>query len=238
MKAQPNWCPCATASHKQWSICSQSISCLEGTQWHIESALRPYAWWVEQLVAAEAGEGWLEACEQAGRYLAPCQELIAALADLLRRLAQASTVLEVCAGHGEMAAALARSGVAILATDADPPAGSSVVRMTARDALAQHRPRVVLGSFVPADAGVDEAVLACPSVQHYVVLNARIGGSLGSPSLWQPMGRPRGWTARPLPDIARWMITRHDVWLDAPKARLLAHGEAWLFGTAAGKSAV
>jgi len=173
------------------------------------------------------------ACERAGLYLAPCRELVAALAALLGRLARGGVVLEVCAGRGELAAALTEAGQGVLATDADPPAGSSVLRMTAGEALRRCRPRVVLGAFVPVDAGVDEAVLSCPSVEHYVLLNARIGGAFGSPALWR---RP-GWRAEPVAQIARWMITRHDVWLASPATRILTHGEAWLLSHGGGSAA-
>ena len=100
--------------------------------------------------------------------------------------------------------------------------------MSAQAALCHFRPVVVLGVFVPHDAGVDEAVLACPSVQHYVVVNARIGGALGSPSLWTAPG----WKSEPLHDVRRWVLTRHDVWLGhagKKDADILQHGEVWHF---------
>jgi hypothetical protein len=84
----------------------------------------------------------------------------------------------------------------------------------------------VLGSFVPFDAGVDEAVLNAPSVKRYLVLNARIAGVLGSKSLWNRSD----WRAIPQPDVFRWMITRHDVWIPADGPDTLSqHGEAWQF---------
>ncbi len=101
--------------------------------------------------------------------------------------------------------------------------------MSAPAALCHFRPAVVLGVFVPHDAGVDEAVLACPSVQHYVIVNARIGGAIGSPSLWNTPG----WKSKPLDEVRRWMITRHDVWLGHPgqeNGDILQHGEVWHLG--------
>jgi hypothetical protein len=220
-----------------------------------------------EIAAAEAGEGWLCACAEAGRFLLPSRQLVASLAELLCRLRQppdnssplapreesssrrsvtstlgdtgivpvsadhppdasaAWTVLEVCAGRGELAGALSAAGVPVVAADADPPPGSPVVRATAAAALRRWRPAVVLGCFVPVDAGVDDAVLACPSVRHYVVLGARLGGCLGSPALWQNLH----WAAEPLPGISRWMLTRHDVWLGAREKAILRHGEAWHF---------
>jgi hypothetical protein len=100
--------------------------------------------------------------------------------------------------------------------------------MSAQASLRHFQPAVVLGVFVPHDAGVDEAVLACPSVQHYVVVNARIGGALGSPSLWAAPG----WKCEPWDDVRRWVLTRHDVWLGhagREGSDILQHGEVWHF---------
>ncbi|NLX97211.1 MAG: hypothetical protein GXY83_13640 [Rhodopirellula sp.] len=176
-----------------------------------------------ELAAAERADGWLVACEEAGRFLVPCKELIAALRDVSRSL-QAERILEICSGSGELAASLAATGLAVVATDSAPVSNSAVERIEAGEALRRYQPSVVLGSFVPVDAGVDEAVLAFPSVKHYVLLGARLGGMFGSPALW----RTPGWTAAPLENVTRRMLTRHDVWLGRPEQPLLRHGEAWL----------
>jgi len=178
----------------------------------------------DRAAAAETRDGWLCACEDAGRFLALSRELVARLADWLRALS-AGPVLEVCSGSGELSEALRAAGVSVVATDAAAPAGSGVRHMPAHEALARYRPDVVLGCFVPGDALVDEAVLRFPGVEHYVVLGARIGGVLGSAALWR---HPR-WTARPLAHVARWMLTRHDVWIGDSDNRILQHGEAWHF---------
>lgn len=195
------------------------------------------------MIAAEQDAGWLAECDDAGRFLAVSRQLVDALADKLRQLAGDGPVLEICAGSGELARALTATGVRVQATDSQVGFGrrtgpehstdtaSHVLPMSAEAALHHFRPKVVLGVFVPFDAGVDEAVLACPSVQHYVVLNARIGGLLGSSALWQ---RP-GWRAEPLDAVGRWMLTRHDVWMgpvgqpDCSEPNILQHGEAWHF---------
>ncbi len=238
-----------------------------------DEALPSFARWRERLIAAEQGAGWLDECDDAGRFLAVSSELVDALSGTLRGLAGDAPVLEVCAGSGELARSLAFAGVRMQATDVEPvglgrrpgsdvghltngqvPSGGrdlSVLRMSAQAALRRFRPSVVLGSFVPFDAGVDEVILSCPSVRHYVVLNARIGGSLGSPALWQTSG----WQAEPLEAVQPWMLTRHDTWLgphqpgcsdyqprggtDLPAGQpqqpgwshtdLLRHGEAWHF---------
>jgi hypothetical protein len=112
-----------------------------------------------------------------------------------------------------------------VATDADPPARSGVEPASADEALRRYRPTVVLGCFCPVDAPVDAAVLGFPSVRHYVVLGARIGGLFGSEGLLENAD----WTAEPLEEVTRWLLTRHDVWLGGPGRRLLRHGEAWHF---------
>lgn len=192
----------------------------------------PTAWWRERLIAAEQGGGWLDACDDAGRFLAVSRELVQALAQVLRRLAGNGPVLEVCAGAGALVRPLAALGVRLEATDIQPPAGAAVLHLSARAALHRFQPAVVLGVFVPHDAGVDEAVLACPAVQHYVIVNARLGGALGSPALWHAPG----WKSEPLDDIRRWVLTRHDVWLGDSRPHggdILQHGEVWHFTRAA-----
>ena len=197
---------------------------------------------------AEQGIGWAAACAEAGRHVALNGPFVEALAEALRDVAQplhvaqpppaglfgpmdtgtaeggcATPVLEVCAGNGELADALRAEGVDVIATDVDPPAGSSVIAMSAAEALRRFRPAVVLGSFVPFDAGVDQAVLSTSSVEQYITINARLGGRYGSEALW----RRGGWESFALPDVARWMICRHDVWMG--EEALLRHGEVWRF---------
>lgn len=174
------------------------------------------------IAAAERGDGWLSVCEENGRFWVPTREFVAALAGLLGPLSD-GPILEVCAGSGELAAALGSAGADVMPTDTHPPEGSRAVGASAEEALQQYRPTVVLGSFVPFDAGVDRHVMRFPSVWHYVVLGARIGGLLGSSALWD---NPH-WAAEPLDEVARWMLTRHDVWLGLPDKPLLQHGEAW-----------
>ena len=202
-----------------------------------EDSLPCFARWRERLIVAERSTGWFDECDDARRFLAVSRELVDALAQALRRFAGDGPVLEVCAGSGELARSLVARGVRLQATDAEPPEGSGVLRMPAEAALRRFQPAVVLGAFVPHDAGVDEAVLSCPSVQHYVIINARIGGSLGSSSLWNAPG----WTSEPLEDIRRWVITRHDIWLGRAgenNGDILQHGEVWHFAGAAGATPV
>ena len=174
------------------------------------------------MAQAEQADGWLAVCEQAGRYLTLTRELVDALERQLQSLGD-RPVLEVCAGRGELAATLTDQGVSIIATDGASNGDGSVIQLDATEALDVYQPAVVLGSFVPFDADVDQAVLACRSVQRYVVLNARIGGQLGHPDLW----RCADWCAQPLDEVSRWMITRHDVWVGRTRRPFITHGEAW-----------
>ncbi len=202
-----------------------------------EDLLPCFARWRERLIAAERSTGWLNECAEAGRFLAVSRELADGLAQTLRRFAGDSAVLEVCAGSGVLARSLTARGVRVQATDAEPPAGSTVLRLSAPAALHHFRPAVVLGVFVPYDAGVDEAILACPSIRHYVIVNARIGGALGSQSLWSTPG----WRSEPLNDIRRWVITRHDIWLGhagVNDGHILQHGEVWHFTRTAAASSI
>ena len=181
---------------------------------------------VSQIETAESGDGWLSRCDDSGRFLVPCCELADALTDVLRRLDSDSPILEVCAGDGELAEALVARGLPVAATDAHPSSASAgVLAMPAEAALARYRPAVVLAAFVPIDSGVDEAVMRCPSVRHYVALGPRLGGYFGSAALWWNTA----WHGSKLDDVGRWMLTRHDVWLGGEDRRLLRHGEAWHF---------
>ena len=188
----------------------------------VEMSLPTFHSQLDEIARAEQGDGWLSQCERVGRFLVPTQELVAALSGFLQKL-ETRPVVELCAGTGELAAALRTAGVDLVATDADPPPDAPVVRASADEALRRYRPKVVLGSFVPIDSDVDRLVLRFPSVRHYVVLGARVGGMLGSASLWQQPG----WAAEPIEDVARWMLTRHDVWID--RRTTLRRGEAWHF---------
>ena len=188
------------------------------------TGLPSHAQVLSELVQAEKAEGWMARCEQAGRYLVLNTAFVAALARVLKSLGEAP-VLEVCAGSGSLAQALRECGIEVVATDADPPTGfrAQVQPWTAEEALRRHPSRVVLGSFVPVDAGVDRRVLDDFRVRHYLVLNACLDGVFGPRCIWTHAG----WTRTPLDEVTRWMVTRHDVWLsdDLP---LLSHGEAWL----------
>lgn len=172
------------------------------------------------VAAAEQGAGWLAACEEQDVYLLLTERMLDALASHLDDIREGS-VLEICAGSGGLARALSARSVEVIPTDART-SHDSVEALCAADALSRYRPGTVLGSFVPCDSGVDERVLDCPAVNHYIILNARIGGRLGSPRIWSHPD----WTAERLSAVEKWMICRHDVWL-GPGQELRRHGEAW-----------
>lgn len=183
---------------------------------------------IDEMLLAEEQAGWLAMCEQRGEHLVVNRPLVQQLAAFLCGLS-ARPVLEVCAGGGRLALALREVGVDVIAVDSDPgvsPAVFSppVVRATAAEALGRFRPSVVLGSFVPVDSGIDEQVMRFPSVEHYVVLGARLGGVFGTAALWRS-----GWRAQRLEAICRYMTTRHDVYLGDPDRPILQHGEVWHF---------
>jgi putative intracellular protease/amidase len=200
----------------------------------VTTGLPSHARVLAELASAERAEGWLARCADAGRYVTLHRTFVDALARVLRPLAAGrGPVLEVCAGDGTLAAALRAHGVAVVATDADPPPGAiAVERLTASDALRLHDPAVVLGCFVPYDAGVDRQVLDHPGVRDYVVLNARLAGALGADCLWTRAG----WDRRRLAAVATRMLCRHDVWLDDAQP-VLRFGEAWCLSRQAGEQA-
>jgi len=176
-----------------------------------------------RMAEAEHGPGWLAACAEGGQYLLLCREFVHALGSTLRSLGGGS-VLEVAAGNGALATAMRLEGIPVIATDPDPPAAAeSVETINAQRALDKYRPAVVIGSFVPQDAGVDDTVLAHHCVQHYLVLNA----VCNQQSVMDTLARRARVKARWLKHVAPWMITRHDVWR-GPDTPPLAKGEAWL----------
>jgi hypothetical protein len=178
-----------------------------------------------QVAVAEHGSGWLALCDDEGQYVALNRQFVDALASVLLKINPSGYhVLEVCAGNGALAAALRTRGIDIIATDFNPPTDArEVLSSSARDALEKYCPRVVLGSFVPFDALIDEAILGNDSVQAYVVLGARTGNERRIE--WQPV-HP-GWVCSPLPRVTSYLVTRHDVWL-GHRLPILKKGDAWL----------
>ena len=175
-----------------------------------------------EVAAAERAEGWLARCDDDARYLRITREFAGALGRVLRSLGP-GPILEICAGDGTLARVLRAQGLAVSATDLAPVSGRDTPPLpySAAESLDRFPAASVLGSFVPFDAGIHDRVLSAEHVRHYLILDAWPEG-VGRP------GTPgQGWRAQPLPQVSRWMITRHDAWLGdgIPVAR---RGEAWL----------
>jgi hypothetical protein len=155
----------------------------------LESAYN-LARWYDQMEQAETGDGWGYWCVRHGLYVAVCKELISILSERLPRPA-----VEIAAGNGEMAALLG-----ILGTDPEPRS-INVMRMDARQALKTLAPVNVFTCFAPIDAGIEQTILAAPSVQQYLYI-----GPI-------PPAAPN-WTAEALPEVERVLLTRLDYLID------------------------
>jgi len=180
---------------------------------------------VALLRAAEKGIGgadsWLEWCEQRTVFFLPTIEFAQALAPvvggIIRPLTATAPVLEVCAGEGLLAEALRAEGLQIVATDADPSPLArkrGVERASAAEALETLEPVLVRGCWVPADSGVDSAVMASPTVKHYLVINHSVNGIVGSEALWTTPG----WTSERLRSAERYALCKFD-YLGGPSYR-------------------
>jgi hypothetical protein len=155
------------------------------------------------------------------QYLVLNRPFVETLARTVQKL-NVDPIVEVCAGGGALTEALRSGGLTVTATDAAPPTSAkSVETCSAAQALQQHQPRLVIGSFVPQNAGIDATVLNHPSVGFYLVLNA----SFNQRPVCQYCRADV--KAYRLDALMRWMITRHDVWLDHDREPL-THGQAWL----------
>ncbi len=153
--------------------------------------------------AAEQADGWLAWCRDRDIFVACSGEFVDAVAQELRHLA--GIILEIGAGSGELAAALHKRDVPVLATD-PIPMGPNVTKLAARDALARYRPETVLSSFLPVDAGIEADILRSPGVRHYLYIGPVIMGRVGPDALWSV---PQ-WRAKTLPEINRALISRLD----------------------------
>lgn len=109
-----------------------------------------------------------------GIYCFYSRELVRALAALIGD----RPCLEIAAGDGTLARFLRGAGVAVTATDDQSwshavtyPA--EVVRLDARAALKQHRPKAVLCSWPPPGNAFERHVFRQPAVELYVVVGSR-----------------------------------------------------------------
>lgn len=151
----------------------------------------------------ERREGWLAWCEHNGIFVAHSRELVGELVKVLSSLPQ--PVIEIASGSGDFAAAFAEAGIDIIATDVGRE-GGNVLRLDAESALRNLAPATVLTSFAPIDADIERKILDWPSVRNYLYIGPLINERPGPEALWQH----RGWEARDLPRVERYLISRLD----------------------------
>ena len=175
-------------------------------------------------------------------------DFVAALASHLRRtLPNGGMVLELGAGNGRLSYFLRRklkgSEVTVVATDKGTwglkrkdqlGAASAVKKMDFAKALEQHRPDVVLVSWMPMGTDWSAAIRATPSVSEYVLVGEADDGCCGDN--WLTWGNPHfapgatrtspaaagttappqppyaleGWTRHALPEVDKFQLSRYD----------------------------
>ncbi len=187
--------------------------------------VREFDEWLGLMEEAERGDGWLAWCEACGVYVAWNPPFIAALAAVLRQCAGQDTVLEVAAGDGALARLLAQEGVDVRATD--PQRGTE--RLSCEEALATHKPRVVLSCFAPLDGGIEACVTAHPGVERYLYIGPLINDRPGPDALW---GHPR-WAPERLPAVDEFLISRLDFLADFTRRTLRRRAAALLLSRGA-----
>lgn len=151
-------------------------------------------------------------------YFLPTEEFLLALIRLFRVLG-VSRVLEVGAGEGFVAAALAQRGFPVVATDLEAmpgaPYGVPVHRAGHLEAVAAFRPELVFWCWPPLNSRAPQELLLAPGLKYY--LDVGDGGfATGAPGL---VAQFRG---RYLPGLSRLGYTR----LDAGPFR---HNRCFLF---------
>lgn len=136
---------------------------------------------------------------------------------LAARLAgHAGPLLEVGAGRGELARALGRRGVAVIATDdgswldgrlrwpSRTPDGVEALAYTA--ALALYQPAFVLCAWMPLGADWTPAFRACPTVRGYLPIGEGPGGCTGTAATFDA---PYGWRRTKLVGLGHRGFTRN-----------------------------
>lgn len=143
------------------------------------------------------------------------QEYVDALAAYIAA-ARFEPVVEVGAGRGDLARALAARGVAVRASDdgswldgrlhwpVSLPAGVQHQDYVA--ALQSARPALVICAWMPGGEDWTPAFRACPSVQAYLLLGEARGGATGTPGSFDP---PPPWSGANVDAISRWSVTRN-----------------------------
>ncbi|MBI4795613.1 MAG: DUF1566 domain-containing protein [Deltaproteobacteria bacterium] len=151
-------------------------------------------------------------------YFLPTEEFLLALIRLFRHLG-VTRVVEVGAGEGFVAAALAARGFPVVATDLEAmpgaPYGVPVHRASHLEAVAAFRPELVFWCWPPLGSRAPQELLLAPGLKYY--LDVGDGGfATGAPGL---VPQFRG---RYLPTLSRLGYTR----LDAGPFR---HNRCFLF---------
>ena len=160
--------------------------------------------------AAEQVEGWIAECDRAGVFLALNREFVSTLAEMLRC---ETSVLEICAGNGELALALEAFGVHVIATD-EHPRSEHVLPLAAAEAIERFSPELVLACFPPIHAGIEAAVCNARCVKSFLYIGPEWDGQVGTDALWN---RPE-WSICPLPHLERFLVSRLDYCVDFNKA--------------------
>jgi len=183
---------------------------------------------LELIHSCEAGASWLDYCEKHGIYHLCCDEFLDALAETIAAL-KPKSVLEICAGTGELGRGLRRRGIPIAITDdgswKDLQLPDDVERLTVQQALEKYNPDCVVGCWVPVDSNLDIAVLRHPSVRFYIYIGQYMNGMVGSDAMWQEAG----WRASSLPELDKLSICRADYFTVGSPPRLVQHGRCILF---------
>ena len=165
---------------------------------------------------------WIDYCRTREVFFLPTTEFACEVVRLVRALG-AQRVVEICAGAGRLARALAQAGLSLTATD--PQGGEGVETLDVAAALRKHRPDLVIAAWVPSDIRADRMVLEDDCVRWYLWINAEINGLLFSPDFQEIPGV----RVRQLPELARWTVSRLDYLSDFTCGHLVQHARVVLF---------
>ena len=123
--------------------------------------------------------------ERTQLYFLPTAEFLRALIRLCRHLG-VKRVLEVGAGEGFMAAALAERGFQVMATDLEAmpaaPYGVPVYRASHLEAAAAFKPEMVFWCWPPLGSRAPQELLQAPGLKYYLDVGDG-GGATGAPNL-------------------------------------------------------
>lgn len=119
--------------------------------------------------------------------------------------ASAKRIIEIGAGRGRLSHGLQNKGISIFSTD--PEAGNKDVRqLSAAEALQKYNPEVVIGAWLPVDAGIEAMVLDYPTVKYFLYICQVFNGAVGSEKIWQT----NKWEITSLPEADKYSLSRYD----------------------------